>query len=142
MTSRKQYSRAELIPFTLSVSSGMAFGAGSAIAHQAVGGVMGIYMNKYIYTYLYIYICIYIHPNIYVCIYIYIYIFISTYSNIYIYVCIYINNIIIINNTGMAFGTGSAIARQAVGGVMGMFGGGGSSEQHAPQQGVLIYIYE
>jgi hypothetical protein len=42
----------------------------------------------------------------------------------------------------MAFGTGSAIARQAVGGVMGMFGGGGSSEQHAPQQGVFIYIYE
>jgi hypothetical protein len=37
----------------------------------------------------------------------------------------------------MAFGTGSAIARQAVGGVMGMFGGGGSTEQHAPQQGKL-----
>jgi hypothetical protein len=78
MTSRKQYSRAELIPFTLSVSSGMAFGAGSAIAYQAVGGVMGIYINKYIYTYLYIYIYIYIyiHPNIYVYIYIYIHMYI------------------------------------------------------------------
>mmetsp|Transcript_24487 Transcript_24487/g.23515 ORF Transcript_24487/g.23515 Transcript_24487/m.23515 type:complete len:154 (+) Transcript_24487:118-579(+) len=38
---------------------------------------------------------------------------------------------------GMAFGTGSAIARQAVGGVMGMFGGGGSTEQ-APQQAAPV----
>jgi hypothetical protein len=42
----------------------------------------------------------------------------------------------------MAFGTGSAIARQAVGGVMGLFGGGGSTEQHAPQQGnICAYMY-
>ena len=38
---------------------------------------------------------------------------------------------------GMAFGTGSAIAHQAIGGITGMFGGGGSrdsAEQAAPQQ--------
>jgi hypothetical protein len=46
----------------------MAFGTGSAIARQAVGGVMGIYINKLMHIH------IYIHIYIYILIYMYVYI--------------------------------------------------------------------